>query len=255
MQLPHDRPSRALDAITIPVDLRRVVARLAVASCALIAVGVVTEFLYDAADRRHDWWFRFVDVNGEGNLPSWFSVLLLGATALLLFAVSHLRRGRGLDAAVAWSLLGWFVVAMSLDEMTSIHEAVGGQIDERVWIPVIAGYGWILPGAVVAAGGAFVGWRALRSLPPHTRRALAAGAAVFVAGALALEVVEAVLTDETGRFGAGPKLVTGAQELLEMLGTVIVLRVLLHEARRLSALAPSRHQAPDHATASGAHAA
>jgi hypothetical protein len=249
MQLPHDRSSRApADSVTIPIDARRIIGLLAVTSCVLIALGVTTSFVYDAADRRHDWWFRFVDVNGEGNLPSWFSVLLLAATALLLFAVARIRRAHRFDAPVAWSLLAWFVVGMSLDEMTSIHEAVGGQIDERVWIPVIAGYGWILPGAVVAAGGAFVGWRALRSLPPRTQRALVAGAAVFIAGALALEVVEAMLTDETGTFGAGPKLVTGAQELFEMLGTVMVLRVLLHEARRLSALGAEPTLAPDRAS-------
>jgi hypothetical protein len=253
MPLPHDLPSRAPDVVTIPVDTRRITGQLALTSCVVIAVGVVTEFVYDAADRRHDWWYRFVDVNGEGNLPSWISVLLLGGVALLLFAVARLRRRHGLDAPVEWALLGWFAVAMSLDEMTSIHEAVGAQIDERMWLPVIAGYGWILPGAAVAAGGAFVGWRALRSLPRHTRRALVAGAAVFVTGALALEVVEAILTDETGRFGAGPKLVTGAQELLEMLGTVMVLRVLLQEARRLSARAGDRTDdpaaAPVHASA------
>jgi hypothetical protein len=229
-------PSAAdTERITIPIDSRRIARILVVLAFALITVGVATSFVYDATDRPLDWWFHFVDVNGEGNLPAWFSVLLLGGVSLLLFATARIRRVKGLGAALEWSLLGWFVVAMSLDEMTSVHEFVGGKIDEQVHVPLIAGYAWIVPGAIIAAGAALVGWRALRSLPAHTRRALVIAAAVFVAGALVLEVAEALLTDESGTFGTAPKLVTGAQELLEMLGTIMIAMTMLREVRRLSA--------------------
>jgi hypothetical protein len=222
---------------------------LAVIALVLIAIGVATSFLYDAVDRTQDWWFRFVDVNGEANLPSWYSVVLLAGTALLLFAIARVRCERALGKAKDWSLLGWFVVAMSLDEMASIHEAVGGQVDRQVALPVIGGYGWIVPGAIIAAGAGLVGWRVIQTLPGPAKRALAAAAVLFVLGALALEVVEAILTGENGAFGAAAKLTTGAQELFEMLGVVLALGALTRELRRVSVLTVAQSTEKDVGTA------
>jgi hypothetical protein len=237
MSLPHStpRPPVATEVVVLPIDTRHIVRVLAAMSFVLIIVGVGTSFVYDAVDRRQDWWFRFVDVNGEGNLPSWFSVLLLAGVALLFFAIARVRRTKDLGLGREWWVLGWFVLAMSLDEMTSIHEAVGGQIDEHVSLPIIGGYAWIAPGALIAAGVAVYGWRVLRGLPGHARHAMVVAAGVFLVGALGLEVVEAMLTDESGTFGTGPKLVTGGQELFEMLGMVLLVRTSLRELRRLSA--------------------
>jgi hypothetical protein len=236
MPFPPDSGSSAPsnEVVVLTFDSRRIARTLAGLASVLIIVGVATSFAYEAVDRRHDWWFRFVDVNGEGNLPAWFSVLLLVGAALLLLAVGRVRRLKGLELTREWSLLGWFVIAMSLDEMTSLHEAVGGWLDEHVSFPMIDGYAWIVPGAVVACGVAVVFARVLRSLPGHTQFAIVASGGVFLTGALGLEVIEAILTNQTGTFGTGPKLVTGAQELCEMLGIVLFIRTLLRELRRLS---------------------
>jgi uncharacterized membrane protein YhaH (DUF805 family) len=246
MPLPSNLPAApTYEVVVVPVDARRIANALGMIAVILIAVGVTTSLAYDAVDRREDWWFRFVDVNGEGNLPAWYSVLLLAGVALLVFALAHVRRAKNLGESGAWNLLGWFVVAMSLDEMTSIHEAVGGQIDERATLPLISGYGWIVPGTFAAACGAWVGWRVMSSLPGHARRSLTIAAAVFVTGALMLEVVEAVITNKTGTFGTAAQLVTGAQELCEMLGVVLVVRVLVRELRRLSIYADAERAGAD----------
>jgi len=225
----------------VSVDPRRMTRTLAVVAAVLIALGVTASFLYDVVDRPQDWWFRFVDVNGEANLPSWYSVVLLAGTALLLVAISQVRREKALGKAKDWMLLSWFVVAMSLDEMASIHEAVGGQVDRHVALPLIGGYGWIVPGGIIAAVAGLVGWRVVHSLPTSARRELATAAAVFLVGALALEVVEAIITGQSGGFGAAAKLTTGAQELFEMWGVVLAIGALIRELRRISvvAVAPS----------------
>ena len=68
---------------------------------------------------------KLIDLDGEGNLPTWYSSIQWFGVAYLLwaFAVRHVRRGQ---------LRSWFLMALplvfllfSLDEVAQLHEHLG----------------------------------------------------------------------------------------------------------------------------------
>jgi hypothetical protein len=221
-------------AAVVSIDVDRLSLVLAFGAAILTVVGVLTNVGYAAADRAPDRFQRFVDLNAEGNLPTWYSVVLMAAAAAAVFAVAGRRRS--LDEAdwTTWYGLGAVVALMSLDEMTSLHEAAGHLIDERVDVPVFGKYAWIIPGTVAAIAAGWVLLRAVRPLPTMTRRRLTGAATVFIGAALGIEVLEALLLNDGHNYlGDGMHVLTGTQECLEMLGVILFLRAMLGELRRL----------------------
>jgi hypothetical protein len=219
----------------VPFDVERVCLALALGAVALTIVGVVTNVSYATMHRAPDRFQRFVDVNGEGNLPTWYSVVLLAASAAAVWTIGQQRRRSRTADASAWCVLALVVAVMSLDEMVSLHEAAGKAISDRVDLPVLGKYAWIVPGGVAAIGAARVLHRAVRSVPPLTRRRLVGAASVFIGAALGVEVLEALLLNDGRNYlGDGMHVLTGAQECFEMLGVVLFLYALLGEVRRSS---------------------
>jgi hypothetical protein len=132
-------------------------------------------------------------------------------------------------------VLAAIVAIMSLDEMVSLHEAAGAVIDQRVELPLIGKYAWIVPGAVAAIVAAHALLRAVGSLPAAGRNRVIAAGAVFIGAALGIEVLEALLLNDGRNYlGDGMHVLTGAQECLEMIGVVLFLRAMLDELRRLT---------------------
>lgn len=137
---------------------------------------------------------RWFDLGGEANLPTYFaSANLLFAAALTAVAAAGCER--------RWVRVGWWGLAlgfalMSLDEATLIHEGiVGGLLVHKlgrgegafyyrwylVYIPLV-----VMLGAVYAPF--------LRALPWRTAAVFAAAGALFLTGAIGVEMVESGLT-------------------------------------------------------------
>jgi hypothetical protein len=113
---------------------------------------------------------------------------------------------------------------LSLDELAGLHERLQG-----LGVHLTAGRGphfaWVVPGAALAAVGTVGVLLGARALERRARRRPAAGLALFLTGALGLELLSGVVL--TGSSHAAYLLVTSAEELSEMLGTVLVLRAVL----------------------------
>ena len=67
----------------------------------------------------------------------------------------------------------------------------------------------------------------LRRLPAETRRGIFAAGAIFVGGALVLEMIQAAIVDARGRGGGPVSVLAVIEEAAEMLGATLFLRVLL----------------------------
>jgi hypothetical protein len=117
----------------------------------------------------------------------------------------------------------------------SLHEAAGVVVSDRVDVPVLGKYAWVIPGTVATFVAARVLLRAVRLLPRIARRRLVGAGMLFIASALGIEVLEALLLNDGHNYlGDGMHVLTGTQELFEMLGVVLFLRAMLGELRRLT---------------------
>ena len=175
----------------------------------------------------------FFDLNSDVSIPSWFAAIKLFAIAALLYVASTLRQQAVSRRLLAAGGLGFLF--LSIDEGARVHEKITAvaRMLEFDWL-LIAGQGaWI---TVYAAIGALLtllfGPALLRLSKRFPREAAigAAGAVIFVAGAVAVEIVGYTLTPDSAAY----KLEVAFEEWFELTGasTILYGTLLLH--RRLA---------------------
>jgi hypothetical protein len=124
----------------MPQPTRRVascgleVPRVVLAGVGVTVLLAVVYLGFTEVNRVHTFYFLYglFDLNGEANVPTWFSALQLAVAGILVGVVAaHLGRVTGMvspGAAAAW-LLAAFLVAMSIDETVGLHEWFGRTIE------------------------------------------------------------------------------------------------------------------------------
>lgn len=187
----------------------------------------------------------FFDLDAEVNLPTWFQTLLTAAIGGLLLAWrGELVVGGG--ARWGWVLLGFAFLALSLDEMASLHEKLMGPMREIFSItsgPLL--YAWVIPVGLLTLVLFLVLVPFLKSLPRATLIRFLVAGFVFVSGALLLEMVGASLATTLGDTALYDG-VTSLEEAMEMVGAVLFLRALLiHKECENREGAPRPIAAPD----------
>lgn len=166
------------------------------------------------------------DLNKEANIPTWYSVVQLFAVAMFLALTAKLERARR-SSAIAWWGLAAIFVYMSLDEATDMHGFWRAGMESFV-IPGTnnAHFAWVIPGSLVVLFVAAIYLRWVVALPKRTRFLFILAGLVFVTGALVLETVGAFVADDSFR-NTTYLIVSTAEEVLEMLGILIMLYAVL----------------------------
>jgi hypothetical protein len=160
----------------------------------------------------------------EHNLPSWLaSGLLLLASASLFVCAERARSDRA-----RWAALGVVFALASLDEAVELHEGLG---------VLYAGsgalhFGWVIPGAAIAlaVGLSFLGF--LRRLPRIDRRRFVIAAALFLGGALGMELPLGLWTETHGDQNLGYGVIDWIEETLELAGSTFFVLALRARLRR-----------------------
>lgn len=200
------------------------VRRLVVGATALVsALGLVAEIGEYEFGLGEDIVEAF-SLSYEANVPTWYaSVLLFSCGALLGVVAHHAYRVASRDRH-RWALLAAIFVYISLDEAVEIHEHAayfdtGG----------VLYFSWVIPAAIVVAlvGLAFLPF--VRRLPPLTRRRFVIAGALYVGGALGMELPLGWWTERSGDQNLGYGLIDWVEESLELAGaTYFFLSVWAH---------------------------
>jgi hypothetical protein len=172
---------------------------------------------------------RVFGMDGELNAPTWYSASALLFCAGLAGLIAALRyRTRRAAGAWHWGLLAATLAFLSLDEAALLHEELSKPLTRSLDLDEARWEYWAWLGPYLALTVVFVGVfaRFIRRLPPHTRRPLLTGGAIFLAGAAGLELVGRDLWDE-GDISSPYLLLVGLEEVLEMLGVTVVAYALL----------------------------
>jgi hypothetical protein len=203
---------------------------------AVVALSVVTAFVVAAF--VFVLWFHayvapipriraFLNVNGEANFPAWWNATLLLAVAFcaLVARVQEPDKAR----RRAWLLVAVAGLLMSMDEITSLHERMGGPV-RYVGINTPT-FDWLVPGVVIAAAGFLLLVRLGRALPRPTRGLLLLALTGYAGGAIGVEALNGVLRE--GRilyYWIG----TAVEEALEMAACIMAIGAIVnHIATRL----------------------
>lgn len=173
--------------------------------------------------------FGFVRLFGleyENNLPTWFqSIALLSCSAML--AIISVSDNRELRWASHWRVLSILFLYLSLDEVASIHELLVRPIQLLINPSGFLLYGWVIP-AIVIVSLLFLKYvKFLSHLPSQTKRLFLLAGAVYIGGAVGMEMIGGYIDTLLGRDNFVYLLSTTIEESAEMLGILVFIHALL----------------------------
>lgn len=159
----------------------------------------------------------------EQNVPTWWVVCLLFCCALLLAAIAARARREGAAHVTRWRVLAALFAYISLDELVQLHEGMSGWFDTGG----VLYFGWVIPaGAAVLVLGLYF-LPLLRDLPAATRNRFVIAGALYVTGALLMELPLGYWTERAGSDNLMYALIDSVEEGLELLGVSLFLCALV----------------------------
>ncbi|SPP64679.1 Multidrug resistance protein (Efflux pump/antiporter) [Nitrospira lenta] len=231
----HQNPSNS----TIPASIRLQPSRItlvlaAVASC-LVLLSFTSQFLRYGLG--HDYLYGLLPiteelfhVDREQNISTLFSVTLLLCSGSLLVLIALMKRQRQDPDVSKWMILAGGFFYLATDEGWSLHE--------RLIEPVrgLLGHGdlgifyfaWIIPAmaGVALLGVLFLGF--LFRLPSSTRRSFIIAGALYLGGAIGIEMLGGRYAELHGLKNLTYQLFAHLEESLEMAGIILFIHTLLH---------------------------
>jgi hypothetical protein len=207
--------------LNVRLDARGLMRWLVTVASLLVFLHVLT-FLYRyayglsfASDRYSIFW-----LDGENNVPAWFSSITLAMSSLLLAAIST-STPSGTAENRRWVFLSIVFALMSLDETASLHERLSQPVAALTGASGLFYFAWVIPAlcGLTFLGSAYVTW--YLALPHHVRRIIGAAAAVYVTGAVGLEMVAGEIVSRAGIHSAAFALSATIEEALEMAGAIL----------------------------------
>lgn len=167
-----------------------------------------------------------INLDAEKNLATWVAVLLLAGNAVLLSLCAVTARDRGESHVRAWWGLSIIFFVMSLDELVSLHEAVGRLVHIAIGMPGLPSFGWLVPASVIVPLLLWLFAGFLRNLHPTTRRRFLFAGFVYVLGAFGFELVGAVYLGDGSTWDPVYKLISWVEETLELAGQALFMIAL-----------------------------
>lgn len=208
-----------------------------------LVVGIGHLFLHvdqkSLEDRFGLHYTRWLDMNAEQSVATWFNVGLLqlaaGLAVLGAIAVAT-RRER-----IAWSALAVAIFLLSLDEKISIHEA----------LPSLLGMGqgdlvtheWLIPGVAIALAALAALVPLLRPMPRPLVLGLLSAMVVYGAGAVGVELLSGIAIRTLEIEHPLRQLMPvweWIEESLEMLGCILAISALLQHLERIGVVDVAR---------------
>lgn len=179
---------------------------------------------------------RLFDMDRERNIPTLFSTCLFLASSFLSFTVARARWLRE-QPAKTWLLLSLVLLFLAVDEFCQIHEYLKDPTRKLLDVPDgFFGPAWVIPYGIAALAFFAVMVPFLMSQEKPIRRLLASSGAIFVGGAVGVEMLTGkyISLAEAARpdtFNMNVDLWYGVfvaiEESLEMLGVTILVFTLL----------------------------
>lgn len=192
----------------------------------VLAISYVVIWLVQGPSGRL---FHLLDLDGESNVPTWYSSVQLFCVSVLLglFAVRNFDRPR--KATWALMLCPLFFLALSADEIATVHEKVAYMIDglflpggDRKATSFRETGIWVFVLGIPVFSACLLALRSLRKYfasPPHLYKKISLGLFIYFGGAIGIETLSNMVDANT----LGYMIETSFEELFEMVGVTVLL--------------------------------
>ena len=206
---------------------------LALALATVIALLVAASLLGQISRHEfgHDYVYGLVhlfNVDGERNIPTFFTVLLAATGAMLLVVIGLASREREKNDSRYWFALAAGFVFLGYDEAFQVHEQMVAPMRQLMGNARLGVFyfGWVVPGILGVCALALFFLKFLLRLPATTRRWLLFAGALYLGGCIGMELLDGKYIEAYGENMTYSVLVT-IEEALEMSGLATLIHTLL----------------------------
>ena len=169
---------------------------------------------------------RMFNLDLENNIPTYFSSFLLLIVALQLYVLSLAKNKHNETFAWHWLSLSIIFLCLSIDEAASIHELLIIPLRNTFGLSGIFYYSWVIIGMGVVFFLGVTYWRFLCALPARTKSNFLLAAAIYVGGAIGIELLGGYYISQTITHDLTYNLITSLEEILELGGVIIFIHAL-----------------------------
>lgn len=178
----------------------------------------------------HDQVFGIVPllyVDYEANLPTWYSSIALLGASFVLCLIALSKRYQKDRFTFHWFFLSGLFFLLSIDEVATIHECAIEPMRKLIDARGVLHYAWVIPGGIFVLTVGALMLRFLIALPARTRNLFLTAGAVFVGGAIGVEMISAYHAFSHGEKNLLYSLIITFEEAMEMLGVIIFIHASL----------------------------
>lgn len=191
---------------------------------------LMTMFVYGYSYRTL---FKIFNFNDEANIPTYYSVMAILFAALLLLIVGMLKRVNKVKDGNFWIALSGIFTFLAYDEAAEVHENFNNLV--RPYLPESSYdflyWAWVVPYAVLTIAVVFSFAAFLFRLPRKTALYFMVSGAIFVTGAIGLELFNSYYWINEGQKSLGLHLAFTLEELFEMTGIALFIYSILDYMR------------------------
>jgi hypothetical protein len=173
------------------------------------------------------WIVRQFNLDDELNIPTAYQAITLGCCALLLWTIAWRERQLKRRHIFQWALLGCIFLLLANDEAFRIHERLGQFRDDLPWgLGREFRTGWVMFGLLFVGVVGLIYLPFLYRLPRRFALLFMVAGAIYVGGAVGMEVVEDPWVEAHGRDNMHYQLMSTLEEDMEMTGIALFLFAL-----------------------------
>ena len=170
-----------------------------------------------------------IDFDYEANLPSFYSSTSILFCSILLWVIGLQKRREQAPFKNHWIGLAIIFAFLSLDEAIALHESIGNIMEQQQWVNAegFLYFAWVVPYGILLTLFAASYLKFVFALPRQTMILFIGSGALFICGAVGIEIVSAQEADTNGTETILYSTLYTLEELCEMLGIVIFCYALL----------------------------
>lgn len=216
--------------MTLTFNRRKIVLTLAVFAFVLVLIHSIVLAIYFYIDNPDEFDFvRLIDLDYEGNIPTLFSSLLFLANGALLYLLCQATKQSERPGAAYWLGLALVFTFLGFDEGSRLHEEIGDLFENVVLSEGFLYFPWVIPYSIAFLVAIAIYFRFYLTLDRDLQVRLFLCAAVFLSGALGVEIISAREADLAGTSSLTYSVLYTIEESLEMAGLILLVDTLLRE--------------------------
>lgn len=212
-----------------PVSPKKIGLILLGVAIALVAANLVGQY-YKSFVGTDEFILKIIkklNLDEEVNdLPTWYQSSTLLLSSVLLIVIAFIRKSlQDIDARF-WAMMALIFLYLSIDESVSIHEQLTVPLREATNAHGLLFFSWVIPAFILLAVLALISFKSLWRLSAKTRWLFIISGAIYVSGAMGIEMVgasyyEVFLESNQSAKDYGYVLLTTLEEFMEMAGIAL----------------------------------